>query len=87
MSVHTTLGTGNHSHLGLILSPEEYARILNTAAYERPDRPGALDIPNNAIQYQIMTLKETHHANLRLFNEVNAVERNLLQQIVAAIEP
>ena len=64
-SVHTTLGGGNHDH--------------NTAAYERPDHHGALDIPTNATQFHIANLREKHHANLPLFDEVNAVKRNLLQ--------
>ena len=87
MTVHATLGGGNHGHLGLVLSPAEYAQIPNTAPYVRPAHPGAFNIAINATQFQIIQTRETHHENLRRFNESNAVERTLLQQIVAAIEP
>ena len=87
MTVHTTLGGGQHGHLGLVLSPTDYAAIPNTQPYVRPAYPGALNIPNAATQYQIAILRDTHYEEMRLFNEVTAVERTLLQQIVATVEP
>ena len=87
MTVHTTLGGGHHGHLGLVLSPAVYAAIPNTAAYTKPNHPGLLQIAPNATQFQIIQAQETHQESFREFNECVAVERTLLQQIVAAIEP
>ena len=35
-AVSTTLGGGRHGHLGLVMSPQDYALIPNTTAYLRP---------------------------------------------------
>ena len=87
MSVHTTLGGGAHGHLGLVVSAQEYATIPATTEYIRPVHPGVINIPNAATQYVITNIRETHHKNLRQFREVIGVERALIQQIVAAVDP
>ena len=87
MTVHTTLGGEHHGHLGLVLSPAEYATIPNTAVYIKPNHPELLQIAHNTTQFQITQSQEIHQEDLRKFNKVVAVERTLLQQIVAAIEP
>ena len=83
-SIHSTLGGRQHGHLGLVLSDTEYDAIPNTQRCVRPTHPGHLNISNTATQYQIATLRETHNENLLLFNEVTAVERAFIQQILAA---
>ena len=45
-SVVSDLGGGAHGHLGLVLSPEEYTAVSNTA-YTRPDHPGPFILPRN----------------------------------------
>ena len=87
MSVHTTLGGGAHGHLGLVVSAQEYATIPATTEYIRPVHPGVINIPNAATKYVITNIRETHHKNLRQFREVIGVERALIQQIVAAVDP
>ena len=87
MTVHTTLGGGANGHLGLVMDVLAYALIPGTRPYVRPVHPGALTIPNNATQYQIAQQRDAHAEATRLFREANAVERVLVQQIVAAIEP
>ena len=87
MTVHTTLGGGLYGHLGLVLTDTQYELIPNTVPYVRQQHPGALNIANNATQYQIAIAREQHHENLRLFREIQAVERALIQQIVGAIDP
>ena len=87
MTVHTTLGGGAYGHLGLVLTEVQYAQVHNTQEYIRPQHLGALNIPNTATQYQIAILLEQHQENFRLFREVIAVERALIQKIVAAIDP
>lgn len=87
MTVHTTLGGGTYGHLGLVLAPEQYAQIPNTVPYERPAHPGPVVIDNTLTQYQIAARREQHQERLRLFREVTSVERVLIQQIVAAVDP
>ena len=86
ISVHKTLGGGAHGHLGVVVSAQEYATIPDTAAYTRPAHPGIHNIPNGATQYVITNTRKTHHERIRLFREVTGVERNLIQQIVAAVD-
>ena len=87
MSVHTTLGGGQHGHLGLVLTAAQYAAIPGTQPYERPQHPGALDVPNNATQFIILNLRDQHQEALRRFREVIAMERVIIQQIVQAVHP
>ena len=42
--IPSDLGGGGFGHLGLVLTPAEYANISNTP-YARPQHPGALVIP------------------------------------------
>ena len=52
-SVPSTLGGGNFGHLGLVLTPAQYALISN-APFDRPNHPGPIPaFPNNATQAQI----------------------------------
>ena len=87
MSVHTIVGGGQHGHLGLVVTPVQYAAIPGTQPYVKPQHPGALAIPNNATQFIIINLRDQHQEALRLFREVTAVERVLIQQIVQAVHP
>ncbi len=43
LSVHSDLGGGAHGHIGLVLSPQEYA-LHSDAAYECPQHPRQLVI-------------------------------------------
>ena len=47
-TVHLELGGGAHGHLGLVLSPERYTLICNSA-YNRPQHPRILIIPPGTI--------------------------------------
>ena len=86
MSVNTTLGGGSHGHLGLVCSATVYAAIPGTAAYTRAPNPGALVIPQGSTQYEIAALRDTHAEETRLYREMLAVERTLIQQIVSAVD-
>jgi hypothetical protein len=86
MSVHSNLGGGAHGHLGLVLQDQAYAMVSNTP-YERPDHPGVLNIPMNATRHAMDNLARTHEEALRVFHEVRGIERALIQQIIAAVEP
>ena len=84
-AVPTTLGGGRHNHLSLVMTPQDYALIPNTTAYIRPPQL-LLILPQNRTQYQITQAKEQYYNKLRMFNEVNTVEKILIQQIVDAID-
>ena len=88
-AVQTVLGGGAHGHLGLVCTPAAYRALLpGTDAYVRPANPGPLNIATDSLtQYQITEAREEHREDTRLFREVVGVERVLIQQIVAAIEP
>ena len=85
-TVDSTLGGGAHGHLGLVLTPQVYATIPSTTPYLRPRLP-QLDIQPTDTQYQIAQKRHQYAEDLRQFREVQGVERCLVQQIVAAIEP
>lgn len=87
-AVHTTLGGGEHGHLGLVCSPETYATLVpgNTPYIKQPN-PGRLIIDGTETQYQIAQRREEHAEALRLFKDCIGVERAIIQQIVAAVEP
>jgi type II secretory pathway component PulJ len=84
-SVYSNLSDGAHGHLALVLSDAQYALITNVP-FVRPIHPGALDIPAATTGPMAAVLKEAHHENLRLFREVQEVEKALVQQIVQAVE-
>ena len=87
-AVHSTLGGGKHGHLGLICSPETYSTlVLGNTSYVKPTNPGRLVIDGTETQYQIAQRRDEHTEALRVFQEYLGVERALIQQIVAAIEP
>ncbi len=56
-TVHSDLGGGTHGHLGLVLSPQQYALIRN-AAYTHPQHPGPLVIPLGTMQHIARTMKD-----------------------------
>ena len=84
--VHSELGGGAHGHLGLVLTPQEYA-LHSNAAYRRPNHPGPLVIPPGTTQHMANTMREQHRERLRIFREVQGVDQALRQQIATAIEP
>lgn len=84
-SVRSQLGGGTFRHLGLVLTPNQYAQISNIP-FVHPALPGPLVLPNNPTAAQIRTLTEMHKETLRVFQEVNGVANALTQQLVSAID-
>eukprot|EP00957_Ditylum_brightwellii_P110809 8451514-Ditylum_brightwellii.AAC.1 len=68
------------------MTPQDYALIPNTTAYIQPPQPLLL-LPQNGTQYQITQAKEQYCDELCMFNEVNSMEKILIQQIVDASDP
>ena len=84
--VHSDLGGGAHGHLGLVLSPQEYA-LHSNAAYRRPQHPGPLVIAPGTTLHMANTFRDQHRERIRVFREVQGVEQALRQQLVTAKEP
>ena len=79
------ISDGLNGHLGLVLNPTTYALISNQA-FVSPTHPGTLIIPPGTIGPMATVLQESHHERLRVFREVQGVDRALKQQITAAVE-
>ena len=87
-SVTTDLGGGQHGHLGLVMNEASYQALPNTAPYERPLNPGGFTLSSDDLtDNQRAQEKADWEEDLRLWREVEAVERALTQQIVRAVEP
>ena len=53
--------------------------------YNQPAEPGPLNVTQGLTQYQIAQDQDTHNEESRLFWEILAVERIIIQKIVAAV--
>jgi hypothetical protein len=85
-AVYSNLSDGAHGHLTLVLTAAQYALITNSP-FIRPAHPGTLLIPPGTTGPMITATKEAHFEQLRLFREVQGVEKALIQQVVKAIDP
>ena len=86
MTVISDLGGGQFGHLGLVLTPGEYALVSNVP-FVRPIHSGALNIPQGTAHHEAVRLRDEHHENIRVFRETLQVEKALIKQIVVAVDP
>jgi hypothetical protein len=86
ISVYSNLGGAQHGHLFLVMTPAQYS-LISEVPFDRPLHPGPLIIPDGTTNHHAITLKELHKERLRLFREVEGVEKALIQQIVKAVRP
>jgi hypothetical protein len=87
-TITTSLGGGQNGHLGLILTPTEYARISPTHPYvPMTTQPGILEVPQGTTAHETARLTRNHDEQVRRFREGADVKKALIKQIVAAIEP
>ena len=56
-----------------------------TALVRPAAHPGTLVIPDGTTAAMSTVLRDAHHEQLRLFREVQGVEKALIQQIVQAV--
>ena len=84
-AVYSNLSDGAHGHLALVLSDAQYA-LITAQPFIRPVFPGPLAIPAGTTAPMALVLKEAHQENIRIFREVQGVEKALIQQIVQAVE-
>ena len=84
-SVYSNLSDGAHGHLALLMTAPQYALVTNTV-FTRPIHPGQLVIPVGTTGPQAQVLRDHYKEQLRLFREVEGVEKALIQQIIKSVE-
>ena len=85
-SIPTTLGGGDHGHLGLVLGAATYLTVAGVA-FTMPTNPGAIPtIPTASTASQITALTRTFNHNFRTYTEANRTDTALKQQIIDAID-
>ena len=85
-SIPTTLGGGNHSYLGLILSPSAYVTITATP-FQGPNYPGQYPtIPAGTNAANTSAIICHHTEDLRQWRECKNVITALKNQLLSAID-
>jgi len=84
-SVYSNLSDGAHGHLTLVMTATQYGLVSNMQIV-RPAHPGTLLMPATTTGPQAQVLREHHKEQLRLFREVEGVEKALIQQIIKSVE-
>ena len=72
--ITSTLGGGAHGHLGLVLTPAEYALVSGTP-YNRPVFPGQLIVPPGTTQHAANAMRDDHKERIRQFRKVEDLEK------------
>jgi hypothetical protein len=85
-TVTSRLGGGANGHLGLVLTPLEYARV-NAIPYTRPEAPQRPEIIQGNAQHENLRLNQEYQTAQKEFRETVDMEKALIKQIVQAIEP
>ena len=85
MAVHSTLGGGAHGHLGLVVTPAQYA-LISPTPFVRPVFPASLVIPTGTTAVAANNMEREYKEQLRLFREVIGVENALKQQLTKAVD-
>ena len=87
-SVPSTLGGGQHGHLGLLLSNARYAAVAPfQPAWVTPGNPGPFVPPGAGTAAQIEAAKDVWKELKQTFDLCQATEKALIAQIVATIDP
>ena len=82
LSVYSNLGGAQHGHLFLVMTPTQFD-LISVTPFIQPAHPGTLVIQPGTTQHMTTTLREQHkETSIRLFKEVEGVEKALIQQIV-----
>ena len=80
-SVHSTLGGGQHGHLGLVVPATTYAHLSNTPWVD-PLHPGPdLNIPAGTAQHQANHLRDVYARDLSRFQTAHTVTAIITRQI------
>ena len=85
-TMESTLGGGQYRHLGLVLKTDVYTTLQATVPYIRPVL-SILQIASTGTQFILAQDRHQSSEDMREYGDVNTIERAIVQQIVAAIEP
>ena len=85
-SIYSDLGGGAHGHLGLVLTPQEYAHV-SAIPYIQLVHPGPLVIPPGTAVGRQKLLCDAHKDACQQFKEMVDLEKVLVKQIVQAVPP
>jgi hypothetical protein len=86
-SIPTTLGGGQHGHLGLVLSPATYLIVANIAFDCPPANPGIHPhIPPGFTAAQIQEINRQHQAGVKTWKEYNNTDTALKNLLIQAID-
>ena len=78
-SIPTTLGGGNHGHLGLVLQLALYT-VVTGSNFTAPNNPGATpNIPKAATGAQIGAVTRQFHSEIKLYLEYHRTDQALKQ--------
>ena len=81
-SVPSTLGGGQHGHLGLLLSDARYTALAQAIQWVTPANPGVFVIPAMATAAQIQAAKDVWNELKQTFELCQATEKALIAQSV-----
>ena len=85
-SLPTTLGGGQHGHIGIAMSPILYATI-SAVPYIQPADPGPEPLfPANASQATKDNRRTLHKQERRIFDHATNMEDALKAQVIDAVE-
>jgi hypothetical protein len=84
-SVPSTLGGGQHGHLGLLISDTRYTALANTLHWVSPGNPGPFDPPDSTGP-QIEAAKDVWKELKQTFELSQATEKALIAQVVEATD-
>ena len=84
-AVFSPLGGGQHGHLGLVVSPFQYASVSNIPFITPPTPRPFVIIPQEAPHVAQQRLAQ-HNTSKELFQEVHGVKRALVQQLIQAVD-
>lgn len=84
-SVPSTLGGGNHGHLGLVLQATLYTTVLGQQFVEPPNPGITPNIPAGSTNAQIGVLTRQFNAETKVYLEYKRTDAALKQQLLEAI--
>ena len=84
--VPSTLGSGQHGYIGVILSPVMYATLAHMQPFETPSHPDILQVDLPATQFEISLAKTLHDESICTFQSYLLVKRVLVQQVLETID-
>ena len=86
--IPTTLGGGQHGHIGLVMNDQLYT-TLSTTAFVIPADPGPLPVFSPNITYTAAhrdTIIREHKEQRRLYDTITNVDLALKKQLIEAVD-